>query len=122
MATSECSTFDHTQGMALLPPSLDLDTLDLGFSLRNLERLGIIEQHHTSGVDFAPEKLHDAAFTKAYAEYLSMRDEYHRVTQKYRDENPGIPLHIDESFQTQTFDMTIWGADFARAVRCPRFL
>jgi len=104
-----------------LPPSLDLDARDPGFSLRNLERLGVIEQHHISGVDFAPEKMHDPAFTQAYGEFISMRDEYHRAAQKYRDENPRIPLDIDESFHTETFDMTIWGADFARACAAPEF-
>ncbi len=98
-----------------LPDSLGLDTLDLGFALRNLERHGIIEQGYISGVDSAPEKLHDATFTEAYREYLAMRDEYRRVAQNYRDENPGVPLDIDESFGTETFRVTIWGADFARA-------
>jgi hypothetical protein len=104
-----------------LPNSLDLDKLDLGYALRNLERHGIIEQGHISGVDFAPEKLHDAAFIEAYREYLTMRDEYHRVAQKYRDENPGVPLDIDEAFETETFTMTIWGADFARACSATDF-
>ena len=104
-----------------LPPTLGMDTLDLGFALRNLERHGIIEQGHISGVDFAPEKLHGAAFTEAYREYLSMRDEYRHVAQKYRDENPGVSLDVDEHFETQTFTMTIWGADFARACAATDF-
>jgi hypothetical protein len=104
-----------------MPPSLGLDTIELGFALRNLERNGIIEQEHISGVDYAPEKLHDAAFIEAYREYLTLRDQYRSVAQKYRDENPGVPLEIDEHFETDTFTMTIWGADFARACAAPDF-